>query len=319
MPSKFFIVRSDLEIFDGSANIGTVPHGTSIPESDVIERRLNSCGVVRFLIDYKPIGRGWISSRIRGGKEEPIVEILPYSNEEPNRPHYTTPEDSAKQWYTRYLEAIKNESHDSRLSKRKQFAESFNIESIDEFAKLLEAGYISGMNQLESDSFITLAYGKISDVLPHSDEVDCPFIDCAILLACAVSPDNKETEFLRHSVDAVAHEIASESLSQAKSDELPSIKSLMARISMLRALNRRARFALPWLSLRPAQEGSAVFGGLSGFGASLERAGRTWDTKSSSLVRELVFLLRLYSLVHLMQFFLSGRHSGCRCHQYHPG
>ncbi|KAL7489479.1 hypothetical protein ACHAW6_015106 [Cyclotella cf. meneghiniana] len=277
------VVRSDLEIFDGSANIGTVPHGTSIPESDVIERRLNSCGVVRFLIDYKPIGRGWISSRIRGGKEEPIVEILPYSNEEPNRPHYTTPEDSAKQWYTRYLEAIKNESHDSRLSKRKQFAESFNIESIDEFAKLLEAGYISGMNQLESDSFITLAYGKISDVLPHSDEVDCPFIDCAILLACAVSPDNKETEFLRHSVDAVAHEIASESLSQAKSDELPSIKSLMARISMLRALNRRARFALPWLSLRPAQEGSAVFGGLSGFGASLERAGRTWDTKSSSL------------------------------------
>eukprot|EP00804_Cyclotella_cryptica_P018743 CCRYP_007226-RB/>CCRYP_007226-RB protein AED:0.02 eAED:0.02 QI:214/0.83/0.84/1/1/1/13/1126/5186 len=274
------VVRSDLEIFDGSANIGTIPHGTTIPESHVIERRLNSCGVVRFLIDYEPIGRGWISSRIRGGKEESIVEILPLSNEEPDRPHYITPEDSAKQWYTAYLDAIESEPHWPVLSKKKQFAESLNIETIDDFGKLMEAGYISGMNQLESDSFISSFYGKISDVLPHSDEVDCPFIDCAILLASAVGPATEETEFLRHSVDAVAHEIASESLSQAISGELPPIKAIMARISMLRALNRRSRFALPWLSLRPAQEGSAVLGGLSGLGASLERAGRTWDTKS---------------------------------------
>lgn len=53
---------------------------------------------------------------------------------------------------------------------------------------------------------------------------------------------------------------------------------------MLRSFNRRAQYALPWLPMRSAQEGSAILGGLSGFGTSPERAGRTWDSKSKSLV-----------------------------------
>ncbi len=53
---------------------------------------------------------------------------------------------------------------------------------------------------------------------------------------------------------------------------------------MLRSFNRRAQYALPWLPMRSAQEGSAILGGLSGFGTSPERAGRTWDLKSESFV-----------------------------------
>jgi len=87
-------------------------------------------------------------------------------------------------------------------------------------------------------------------------------------------------------------EVASESLLDTK---LPSTKALMARISMLRALNRRARFALPWLQMRSAQEASAILGGLTGFGTSLERAGRTWDAKSQSMVSGYLLLSVCFS------------------------
>ena len=70
------VVRSDLEIFDGSSSIGIITQGTIIDRENVLERRINSCGVVRYRIKHEPIGEGWISSRIRGGKEEPIVEFF---------------------------------------------------------------------------------------------------------------------------------------------------------------------------------------------------------------------------------------------------
>merc|ERR1719162_1588775 len=54
--------------------------------------------------------------------------------------------------------------------------------------------------------------------------------------------------------------------------------ALLARIAMLRAFNRRAKYALPWLPLRPPQENSAVLGGLSGIGASVQRAGKSGST-----------------------------------------
>jgi hypothetical protein len=61
---------------------------------------------------------------------------------------------------------------------------------------------------------------------------------------------------------------------------LPPVDSILARIAMLRAFNRRAKMALPWLSVRPCQEGSAILGGIQGHGTSIERAGRYWNTKS---------------------------------------
>jgi hypothetical protein len=245
--------------------------------------------VVRFLIDHEPIGRGWISSRIRVGKEELIVEMLPPDNSEDEEGKSNadvhqciTPEDSAKIWHEAYVKATENDPGFMLLSKRSMFAESFNVSTVDEFSKLLESGCFSGMNPLESDSFLASAYGKISDILPHNDEIDCPFVDCAIVLAGAA--DSEDVGEIICSVDAIAHELALESLVQVNNERFPPVKALLARISMLRAINRRARYALPWFSLRPAQESSAVFGGLAGLGSSLERAGRTWNTKSASMV-----------------------------------
>ncbi len=275
-------VRSDLEIFDGSMSLGTIACGTIIPSVQIIERRLNSCGVPRYLIDREPFGRGWISSRIRGGKEEQIVEILPVctdkENDSPRKQLYITPEDSAREWYKNYSRELDSSSKEEGSH---NFIECMKIGSIQEFGDLLTSGVIGGMTELESDSLIALTYGRICDTLPFSSEGSCSFQDCARVLCVAqpCKPDNFDAMST-----SLAQEVANETLVHVH-NKLPSTKSLMARISMLRALNRRARYALPWLPLRPSQECSAILGGLSGFGSSLERAGITWDTKSKSSVR----------------------------------
>jgi len=43
---------------------------------------------------------------------------------------------------------------------------------------------------------------------------------------------------------------------------------------MLRAINRRLRLALPWLPVQPVQEKGSLLGGVSGFGMSIDKAGR---------------------------------------------
>ena len=274
-----FAVRSDLEIFDGSENLGNIPMGTIIPAEDIIERRLNSCGVARYLINHEPVGRGWISGRIRGGKEESIVEVIPVDDSDDDndgdcssQPEYSTPEESANEWYKHYVAAVGGTEN--------SISESFGIESLDEFQALLSAGKIQGLNDIDSDSLLASVYSKLVDVLPHlSDGVECSFNDCATVLARASQKGQMQN--IGNSIDANVQEVASESLVHVI-DRLPPTKALMARIAMLRALNRRAHVALPWLPMRPSQEGSCIFGGLHGFGASLERAGRTWDSKSSN-------------------------------------
>ena len=209
-------------------------------------------------------------------------------------PEFMTPEDSAKIWYKNYLHAVQttdSSSNSQIVSDRKLFMDSFNVERIDDFAELLASGRINGLSDLDSDSLVASAYGQISDVLPLSDEIECSFFDCALVMTNASMPSTQEQATmvgLCSSIDAIAYEVASELLLPVI-DDLPSTKALMARISMLRALNRRARLGLPWLSLRPAQEGSAIFGGLAGFGTSLERAGRTWESKSKSMVSNASF------------------------------
>ena len=281
-----FVVRSDIEIFDGSENMGNIPLETVIPATDIIERRLNSCGVARYLINHEGVGRGWISGRIRGGKEELIVEEIPVATsnddsdgESMHETQFLTPEDAAKEWYKNYIASGGETDNSSKMGS--SLAKSFDIDNVDEFQAVLSSGKVQGMNDLDSDSLIASVYGKIVDVLPHfSEGAECSFIDCAAVLA-SVSP--KEQALVKdnsNSIDANVHEVASESLVHVV-DRLPSTKALMARIAMLRALNRRANTALPWLPMRPSQEGSCIFGGLHGFGASLERAGRTWDYKST--------------------------------------
>jgi hypothetical protein len=61
----------------------------------------------------------------------------------------------------------------------------------------------------------------------------------------------------------------------------PPIKAILARIAMLRALNRRSKYAIPLYSMRPPQEDSAILGGYCGLGASVECLGKSRDTDSS--------------------------------------
>lgn len=269
------VVRSDLEIFDGSMNIGTIAMGTIIPQHDVIERRHNSCGVARYLINHEPIGRGWISSHIRGGKEDPIVEMLPYTDEGSGDipQQYLTPEDSAREWYENYMQVAEV------ATERDVFLESMNIESAQEFGELLKSGIISGIDKLSSDALLAETYGRIADALPHTSQGGCPFADCALVLS-ASQPNYQQEQACVSRIEPVVFEVATESLLHVV-DKLPSTKALMTRIAMLRALNRRARFGLPFLPMKSAQEGSAIFGGLCGFGASLQHAGNTWDEKAN--------------------------------------
>jgi hypothetical protein len=73
------VMRSDLEIIPEATSMGTIPAGTVIPEKDIFERRQNCDGVTRYLVKYLPFGQGWISSRVRGGTEEPIIRVLEVS------------------------------------------------------------------------------------------------------------------------------------------------------------------------------------------------------------------------------------------------
>jgi hypothetical protein len=219
------VVRSDLEIIDGSSkSIGTIAAGTVIPQHEIIERRVNSCGVVRYLVDHGSIGRGWISSRLRGGKEEPIVEILPFipgenDDQTSDQPQYLTPEDSAREWFAQYKEAV---GSSKEAEETNYTSESMNISSIREFGELLATGIIHGLSELESDSIIASTYGRFVDALPH-----ITFVDCALVLS-ALQPFKQEQESLRiirNSVNPMVYEVAAKSFGGI--DQLPSTKSLM--------------------------------------------------------------------------------------------
>jgi len=276
------VIRSDLEIFDGSANIGTIAQGTIIPRADVLERRVNSCGVVRYRVNYEAVGTGWISSRIRGGKEEAIVEPVLLEDEVESASDsnvYDYPEQCARVWLDAY------DKNDTTSIKTYH---DWLVEDFQEFKGLISIGVIQGLSPRDSDAFLTSLLGLISDFSANGDAVECPFNDVLVALLCAFNNHyekhyNVEMKSVNH---AASHAVASK-LSELNVP-LPNIKVILVRIAMLRALNRRVKYALPWLPLRPPQENSAVLGGMSGLGASVERAGKsrthatdTWFQASS--------------------------------------
>ena len=67
------MIRSDLETFDGSTNVG-VSNGTIMPHHDVLERRVNSASVVRHRIRFQD-AEGCMSSRIRCENEEIKIDL----------------------------------------------------------------------------------------------------------------------------------------------------------------------------------------------------------------------------------------------------
>lgn len=263
------VVRSDLEIFDGSSNLGSIPFGTVIPRQDVLERRVNSCGVVRYRVIYKDMGEGWISARIRGGKEECIVECVSDTTiDTSEEARFPTPADCAEAWYTVWEQKSRSQEN---------FA-SLKIKDLEAFRVLVSQAILPGVSRLVSDSTLAAALSAISNFYEGGNAMECSFQEVAAAFSFVVARNNAaEMNFFEGSSPAVIQ--ATAAVFARFDSALPSLPSLLARVAVLKALNRRLHYALPWLPLRPCQEGSGMFGGLSGFGTSIDRAGRTKQTQ----------------------------------------
>lgn len=259
------VVRSDLEIFEGSLNLGSIPVNTVLPRKDVLERRVNSCGVVRYRVRFGAI-EGWISSSIRGGKEEAIVAPVLNSDDggyDIEDQTYETAQECAQIWYDKY-----QQESNSKIGEV-----DFGIDNIESFEKHLQQGVISGISLADSDVFLSQAIGTISDVCEGGNPLDVSFQELATAISYGLATKCDQI-FPAGLCSAEINQVAAAAFCTMPA-ALPRIESMMARVALLRALNRRAMLALPWLSLRPSQEGTAIFGGVYGHGTSIERAGRS--------------------------------------------
>ncbi|VEU40597.1 unnamed protein product [Pseudo-nitzschia multistriata] len=268
------VIRSDLEIFEGSLNLGSIPVGTVIPKVDILERRVNACGVIRYHIRFEEF-EGWISSKIRGGEEEPIVipNFLPEEEQDETEKRFSTSRECALEWQKTYQDTIASQDRGTI---------DFAIESIASFESFATEGIIDGYSEVSSDAFLARTVSVICDFCEGGSPLDAPFHEVASAIRYAISSfhdrafDGKIFSCLQ------ANRAASTAFELLGVQKLPSVQSIMARIAMLRAFNRRARIALPWLSVRPCQEGSAILGGVYGYGASIDRARRGSSKESLS-------------------------------------
>jgi len=265
------VVRSDLEIFDRSENIGSIPADSIIPCEDVLERRVNSLGVIRYRVRYEDIGEGWISSRIRGGNEEAIVEVLHDDSNPDQKSYYRSPEEAAMVWFKQLKEKCPEFCGT-------EGAEALKIGDFDEFRGLINEGVLPGKSLLSSDSIVCALVNAITDYSNEGKAVECSFGDTESAINYAIA-SAKEQKVAVSSGSTGVNQAAASVLIIANA-QFSSKKALLARIALLRAFNRRVRRSLPWLSVRPSQEGTAIMGGLCGQGASVDRAGRCRLTES---------------------------------------
>lgn len=265
------VIRSDLEIFDGSFNLGTIPLDAVIAKSDVLERRVNSCGVVRYRVRFEAL-EGWISSRIRGGKEEPIVVPVHLPKDQEDNvdtieKSFLTPGECAKEWMKRFCERIPT----------KEDAELFEIDSVGSFERHASEGTIRGLNIAQSDAFLARTMSKICGFCNGGNPLEAPFDEVASAVGFALASLQGQTLSGSISSSLDANQAAATAFESLGGRHVPNLKAIMARFALLRAFNRRARIALPWVSIRPCQEGAAILGGIHGHGASIDRAGRYSD------------------------------------------
>lgn len=259
------VLRSDLEIYDGSIILGTIPVGTLLSKNQVTERRVNSCGVVRYRIQHDDLGEGWISARIRGGQEEVIVVPIKTDEEEADR---RLPSDCATEWYDRWI------SEGGRQGQGPQ--EMFLVEDIENFKSELTRGIFPGLTMHESDTLLVAAVNAVSNLSESGDSLQIGFHNLASALAFAIHDSSYEqVEDSSYSPTSNSSRQAAAAVLAKVEKSVPNLKALMSRIAFLRALNRRIKLALPWMSIRPCQEGSAILGGTSGHGAAVERSGRS--------------------------------------------
>jgi hypothetical protein len=268
------LLRSDIEISDQySKTLGIIPMSTVIPCEEVFERRMNSNGVVRFLVNYPPIGKGWISSRIRGGSEELILELIgPKVTESTHE--LNSPEACAAIWMAEYRDQIGSEDSEQDL-------QEFVINTSEEFGKAFNDGIIEGMGVIDSDAYITELVTAVADSTPGGSALDCPYdIFCSSIYNALKVHDKlneKDKLFDFHFPSSGCHHAVASKIALVRSS-FPTVKSIIARTAMIRAFNRRCKLAIPLFALRPSQENSSVLGGYVGLGASVQRSGQCRKT-----------------------------------------
>lgn len=260
------IIRSDLEITDSSQNLGSISCGTVIPQDDVFDRRVNSCGILRYKVRHEGVV-GFISARIQGGSEEAIVVPA-----EPNpAPAYPNPAACATAWYTEW-----SSSSDGQAVYPQE------IQSFDDFLKFHGKPASDGLDVSSLDALLAETLCVISNFSETGDALECSFREVVGSLAYARRVAGYKEEIESDTIPTTIKQAVAGLFSRSGiKDEIPSMSVLIARCSSIRAFNRRARYALPWLTIRPGQEGSSVLGGSLGTGCSVDRAGRSWQSETS--------------------------------------
>ena len=261
------VIRSDIEINDASKNLGTIPADSVIAPEDILERRVNSCGVVRFKVRYGEL-EGYISANIRGGTEEQIVQ--PDDGEDDPKPRpmtsFTTPYECAEKWLSDTC--VLGHQYD-RCS-----AKGWEVSDRNMFAELLNRSCPQGAEALAFDEILVAALSALGDSTESADALECPL--SLIVAAFSATFEARQVGEAACEINSGGAEAVAVALSDLDSwkKPLPSLDAVLVRLSLLRVLNMRARFALPWIPLRPPQEGSALFGGTHGLGPPVDKAGR---------------------------------------------
>jgi hypothetical protein len=268
------LLRSDIEISEMfSKNLGVIPVSTIIPCEHVLERRFNSDGVVRFRVIYPPLGKGWISYRIRGGSEEQILELIGPKKTFSNHA-LTDPAECAAIWMAEYSKL-------PCLRQKRQRFHKLAIETLDEFENAFYDGVIDGMRVADSDSLIATLLTSVADSTAAGNALDCSYdFFCSSIYSALKLQDKLNTNDVDLNIpipepgcyQSVASKVA------CVHSSFPEMKSIVARAAMVRAFNRRCKVAISLFSLRPPQENSAVLGGYVGLGASVERSGLSRNT-----------------------------------------
>jgi hypothetical protein len=270
------VVRSDLEITDLSPNLGTIPEGTLIPRENVLDRRMNSCGILRYKVRYEDM-EGYISAHIQGGTEEAI--LIEVDSESPSSPKYDTPDSAALEWHREWSS---NFPHNSGPS----FPSLASMENLDSFSSELSwSDNKENFKLSKLDCVLAETMSVISDHSDSGDGLECTFhqvLESLVFVQSLVTGHKNKDEILNSIPLAMKHAVAELFAKRGVADALPPLSVLMARVSFIRALNRRVRYALPWLTLRPIQEGSSILGGSRGMGCCVDKAGRSWPVEESN-------------------------------------
>lgn len=146
---------------------------------------------------------------------------------------------------------------------------------------------ITGLTMLESDSLICRIVSAVSNATEHNNPLDCPFdIYVSSLFHGLRLHDLLDPHDATRSIP-ILNSPCVEAVSNVLSKHMktfPLLKYVICRTAMLFALNRRFQYAIPFFSLYSPQENSAVIGGLSGYGASIESVGKSRMKRSQEKV-----------------------------------